>query len=59
MSQVHFDGLIVAGTENAVTEDLGELILGAKLKYFFGKIMLPECTCGKLILPSGPQSTTF
>jgi hypothetical protein len=35
MSQVHFDGLIAAGTENAVTEDLGKLILGAKLKYFF------------------------
>lgn len=41
----------MAGTENAVTEYLGKLILGAKMKYFFGKIMVPECTCGKLMLP--------
>jgi hypothetical protein len=47
------------GLENTVTEWLGKLILRAKTKYFFGKIMLPEFTCGKLILPGDPQSTTL
>jgi hypothetical protein len=59
MSQVHFDGIIVAGAENAVTEYLEKPILGAKMKYFFGKIMLPECTCGKLILPFRHQFINF
>ncbi len=37
----------------------GEHILSAKIHFFFGKIMLPEFTCGKLILPFRFQFMNF
>ena len=46
-------------SKKAIPEWTGKLILRAKTKFIFGKIMLPESTCGKLILPFGLQFIDF
>ncbi len=37
----------------------GTHILSANIQYFFGKIMVPEFTCGKVMLPFCPQLVDF
>jgi len=48
-SQIRFEEIIV----------VSKVILRAKAKCFFGKIMVPEFTCGKLILPFRSQFINF
>ncbi len=36
-----------------------EALLSAKIQYFFGKIMVPEFTCGKVMLPFRSQLVDF
>ena len=55
----HATGLHIVSVLFEAINMVGKLILGAKTKCFFGKIMLPEFTCGKLILPFHPQFMIF